>query len=93
MVAALATRNSWFYAINDWSRGPASYPSSSACSVLNPYADFDRRPYSVQHCGQRHSSVIRPSRVGWRVRRQAAFSPIELRSGSVGGDSAPQSTQ
>jgi len=36
---------------------------------------------------------MRPSRVGWRVRRQAALSPIELRSASVGGDNAPQSTQ
>jgi len=36
---------------------------------------------------------MRPSRVGWRVSRQAAFSPIALRSGSVGGESAPQSTQ
>jgi hypothetical protein len=84
-VAADA-RKSWFYAINDWScRSSAGTPST--------YADLCRFQCPAQHGGQRHSSMMRPSRVGWRVRRQAAFSPIELRSGSIGGDSAPQSTQ
>jgi len=87
MAASASARNRWFFASNDWSG------AADKTQQRRRYADLWRFQWVAQQGGQRHSRSIRPSRVGWRVRRQAAFSPIELRSGSVGGDNAPQSTQ